>query len=173
MKILRAAAVRLSVLVVLISCMCAVAEAQSARGEKSFGIKTGYMSRNVSGLAGLVFQYSFSEHVRIAPQVGAVARHRATDALLIDVDMHFPFALGKSRVACYPLVGLAINSLSKKGFVEDEQYVTSHINNLGCNAGVGFEYRCKPSLKLSVEGRYTIIRHNPNVQVTAGIAFVF
>lgn len=170
---LRASLFRVMALVIMVSCAYACAEAQGRRGEKSFGVKAGYMSRNVSGLAGLVFQYSFSEHVRIAPQVGVVLRHRDTDALLIDVDMQFPFSLRGGRAAIYPLVGVAFNSWSKKGFVEDDTDVTAHINSLGCNAGAGFEYRCSSSLKLSLEGRYTLLRHNPNAQVAAGIAFVF
>lgn len=170
---LRAAFSRVMALVIMVSCAYVCADAQTRRGEKSFGIKAGYMSRNVSGLAGLVFQYSFSEHVRISPQVAAVARHRDTDALLIDVDMQFPFSLRSERAAIYPIVGVAFNSWSKKGFVEDDTDVTAHVNSLGCNAGVGFEYRCSSTLKLSLEGRYTLIRHNPNAQVAAGIAFVF
>ncbi len=168
---LRALATRMAALVILMSCACTATMGQTERGEKSFGVKAGYEGRNVSGLAGLVFQYSFSRHVRIAPQVGVVFRHRNTDALLVDIDMHFPLSLGGEHAAFYPIVGVAFNSWSNKS--DSEEDVTTHTNSLGANAGLGFELRCMPSLKISLEGRYTIIRHNPNVQVMAGIAYIF
>lgn len=168
---LRAVATRLAALVILLSCAGTAAMGQTERGEKSFGVKAGYEGRNVSGLAGLVFQYSFSRHVRIAPQVGVVFRHRNTDALLVDVDMHFPLTLGGERAAFYPIVGVAFNSWSNKD--DSKEDVISHTNNVGGNAGIGFELRCMPSMKISLEGRYTIIPHNPNMQVMAGIAYIF
>lgn len=168
---LRAVALRLAVLLAAVTFLGLAAQAQTQRGEKSFGIKAGYESRNTSGLAGLVFQYSFSKHVRIAPQVGVVFRHHNSDAFLADVDVHFPISVGSDRAALYPLVGVAFNSWVSKN--DSEEDVTTHVNSLGANAGVGFEYRCMPSMKISIEGRYTVLRHNPNVQVTAGIAYIF
>ena len=143
------------------------------RGEKSFGVKAGYESRNNSAIGGLVFQYAFSRHVRIAPQLGVVFRHEDKDALLVDVDMHFPFAVS-AKAGFYPIAGLAFNSWSRHGLTpESHEDVTTHLNSVGLNAGAGFEYRPKDSLKLSLEARYTLIRHYPNAQLTAGIAYIF
>lgn len=160
---------------VLLLIIMGTANAASAieRGEKSFGIKAGYESRNNSAIGGLVFQYAFSQHVRIAPQLGVVFRHEDMDALVVDVDMHFPFAVsGKANF--YPIAGLGFNSWSLHGLNRDNhEDVTSHTNCLGLNAGAGFEFRPQASLKLSLEARYTLIRHYPNAQVTAGIAYIF
>ncbi|MDE6574912.1 MAG: porin family protein [Muribaculaceae bacterium] len=143
------------------------------RGEKSFGLKAGYESRNNSAVGGLVFQYAFSKHVRVAPQLGVVFRHEDKDALLVDVDVHFPVMLSK-KACIYPLAGIAFNSWSLHGLTpETHEDVTTHKNSVGLNAGAGFEYRPKDSLKLSLELRYTLIRHYPNAQVTAGIAYIF
>ncbi|MDE6381895.1 MAG: hypothetical protein K2L57_03400, partial [Muribaculaceae bacterium] len=38
------------------------------KGEKSLGVTAGYASYNNSGYAGVYFQYTFAQHVRIAPE---------------------------------------------------------------------------------------------------------
>lgn len=85
------------------------ASAQVERGQKSFGPRVGYITKNNSALVGLNFDYAFSSHVRIAPAIGLVFRNEDRDALLIDVDMHFPIATS-ARSGFYPLVGAAFNS---------------------------------------------------------------
>lgn len=64
----------------------------TARAESSFGIKAGYMTRNNSALAGLVFRQTLGKHLRLAPQIGVVMRNSDRDALIADADVHFPFA---------------------------------------------------------------------------------
>lgn len=151
------------------------AAAQTHRGEKSFGLKGGYVSRNVSGLAGMVFQYSFSSHVRVAPQVGVVFRHKDLDALTIDADMHFPLSLGSDKASFYPLLGIAFNSWTHHGDEElaNTDDVSPHTNCFGLNSGLGFDFRLTDTFKLNLEGRYTLIKHYPNVQVAVGVAYVF
>lgn len=161
-------------LILALICSAAVPmQAQTHRGEKSLGIKGGYISQNASALAGLVFEYSFSRHVRIAPQIGVVFRNHDRDALTLDVDVHFPITLGGPRANFYPIVGLAFNSWTKHYEEVDSKDITTHSNNLGANAGMGFDIRCTDSLKLSLEGRYTLLQHYSNVQVVASIAYVF
>lgn len=92
--------------------------AQPVRGEKSFGVKAGYVSANGSAVGGLVFGYAFSRHFRIAPQLGVVFRNHNEDALLVDIDCHFPIGLRNERFTVYPLAGMAFNS-----WVEDRKSV--------------------------------------------------
>ena len=51
--------------------------------------------------------------------------------------------------------------------------VTSHQNSFGLNAGAGWEIRLSGALRLGFEAKYTLIRHNPNGQFAARIAYVF
>ena len=39
--------------------------------------------------------------------------------------------------------------------------------------GAGWEIRLSNSLKIGIEGKYTLIKHNPNGQFAARIAYVF
>lgn len=158
---------------IVLSAVCAMG--QTARGQKSFGPKAGFVSRNTSALAGLVFEYSFSSHVRIAPQAAVIFRHRDLDGLAVDVDMHFPFAFASGRMAFYPLAGLNFTSWGRHyaGEGEDGKDVTSHTNVFGLNVGAGLELYCTRTLKLSIEGRHTVMKHYPTAFVNAGIAFVF
>lgn len=159
----------------LVALIALPAFAQTQHGEKSFGIKGGYISRNESGFAGIEFQYSFSSHVRIAPQVGIVFRHKDLDALTIDLDMHFPLSLGSDKAAFYPLLGLAFNSWTRHGVggIENNDDVSTHTNCYGLNAGLGFDFRLTDTFKLGIEGRYTLVKHYPNTQVAISLAYVF
>lgn len=143
------------------------------RGEKSFGPKVGYVSRNKTVSAGLQFEYAFSRHVRISPEVDIAFRHENTDALAIGVDMHFPFSLAAAdRVAVYPLAGVNYTSWSFHG-VEEEKDVTTHANRFGMSAGAGLEFRVTGSLKLSVEGKYLFMKDYGTALAAARIAYVF
>lgn len=149
------------------------ASAQVERGQKSFGPKVGYITRNNSVLAGLSFDYAFSRHVRIAPAISLAFRNNDRDALLVDIDMHFPIATWKTS-DIYPLVGVTYNSWGRHNIEPDSHDdVTSHQNSFGLNMGAGWEIRLSNSLKLGIEGKYTLIKHNPNGQFAARIAYVF
>lgn len=166
------AALRSIVLFLLIAIAATGATAQNQSGKKSFGIKAGYITENKSATGGLVFQYCFAKHLRIAPQIGVVFRNHNEDALTVDADMQFPFDFANGRADIYPLAGLAFNSWTLRSAVNDKD-VNTHYNRLGMNVGVGFSFLCKPSLKVSVEGRYTFVKDFSNTQITAGIAYIF
>lgn len=150
------------------------ADARTVKGEKSFGPGIGYISRNNSVTAGIAFNYSFSSVVRVAPEIGIIFRHRDLDGLNACVNVHFPLGTAGSRFAFYPLVGANFTSWSLHDIdAESGDDVTTHRNIFGINAGAGVELRCTGALKLSIEARYTLMRHYPTAFVTAGIAFVF
>lgn len=150
------------------------ANAQLTPGEKSLGPKLGYISRNNSAVAGLVFQYALTPMVRISPEIGCAFRHRNSDALLVDVNVHVPFAIGGPKVDLYPLAGLAFNSWSHHGFnPADDVDVTTHTNRLGLNLGAGFDLRCSSTLKLNLEAKYTLVKSYSTAFVTAAISYIF
>lgn len=147
--------------------------AQTQKGEKSFGPRVGYVSRNQSALVGLGFQYSFSSHVRIAPSADIIFRHRDKDGIAVNLDIHFPISIAP-RASFYPLAGFNYTSWGLHNNDADSgKDVTTHSNSVGLNAGAGIDYRCNPSLKLALEARYTLIRHYPTAFVAASIAYVF
>ncbi len=149
------------------------AGAELRRGEKSFGPRVGYVSRNKTVAAGLQFEYAFSRHVRIAPEIDIAFRRNNADALAIGIDMHFPFSLAAAdRFAVYPLAGVSYTSWGIHG-VEENKDVTTHENRFGINAGGGVEFRVTPSLKLSAEGKYIFMKDYGTAMATARIAYVF
>lgn len=155
-------------------CSAPTAEAQGHKGEKAFGPRIGYVSRNQSALGGLSFQYSFSDHVRIAPSADIIFRHHDKDGLAVNADIHFPFYFAGGRAAFYPLAGFNFTSWGlHDSHNESGKDVTTHSTNAGLNAGAGVELRCTTSLKLGLEARYTLMRHYPTAAVAASIAFVF
>lgn len=150
--------------------------AQFQRGEKNVGAKIGYVSKNESASLGLVFQYSFTSHLRIAPEIGCVFKHQGLDALTLDLNLHSPFAFSSDRVALYPLAGLNFSSwnysIPDSNLAEDYD-VSTRYSRLGLNLGAGFELRCTRTLKLGVEAKYTLIKRFSGAYVSALIAYTF
>lgn len=146
------------------------------RGEKSFGPRVGYVSRTSAVMAGLEFQYCFSRHVRLSPSVDIFFRNKDKDALAVNVNVDFPIAMS-AKWNFYPVIGAGFTSWGhhSKGAGDSEgtKDVTTHTNAFGLNAGAGFEFYAMPSLKLSLEGNYKLMRHYPTATVLAGISYVF
>ncbi len=162
------------ILIILSACVSSFAREPYSRGEKSFGPRVGYVTRNCSALGGLVFQYSFSRHVRIAPEASIIFRHKNLDALSVDIDMQFPLQLESDRMAFYPILGLDFTSWNSHRIQEGtNKDVSNHVNRFGANAGAGFEIRCTPTLKIFLEAKYTLVKTYPGATVAAGLAYVF
>lgn len=162
----------LAVMMVLAVAPCGMAQMQ--RGEKTLGLKLGYISHNKSAVAGLVFQYALSSKFRLSPEIGCAFRHNNEDALLIDLNLHMPFGVGGERVSLYPLAGLTFNSWATH-MVDDKDRndVTTHNNRFGANLGAGFDLRCSNTLKLNIEAKYTLLKSYSGVTLTAGISYIF
>lgn len=166
--------IRAGIAALLIAMSVQGADAEITRSEKSFGPKVSYIGQNTSVGAGLFFQYSFSRHFRVAPEIGIVFRNRDRDALTIDLNAHVPFGFKNDKVAIYPLAGLNFASWSLHGNDENSaDDVTTHINRIGLNTGAGVELRCTRSLKLTLEGKYTFIKSYSGAVVSLGISYVF
>ncbi len=152
------------------------ADAQIVKGEKSLGPKIGYASKNKSAVAGLVFQYAFSEHFRLAPELGYIFRHDNLDAFQFDINAHMPFSFTGEKVAFYPLAGLNYSSWShhfdRSELLETDD-VSTRTSRFGLNLGAGFDLRCTKTLKLTLEAKYTLMKGYSNTAITAGISYVF
>lgn len=148
--------------------------AQAADHEKTFGIQAGWISRNKSAEAGLTFQYGFTRHFRLAGAVDVALKNENRDALLIDVNGHFPFRTS-SRTEIYPLAGVNFSAWSEHIEADDPTFddVTNRTSRFGLNAGAGVGFYVSRTLKLSFEAKYTLMKGYSCGRVTAGIAYVF
>lgn len=168
------AARRIVVGVAMIILCTTQAPAQLHKGEKSFGPRIGFTGRNTSVSAGLSFQVSTATHVRIAPEAAIVFRNNNKDALSVAVNIHFPFSFADGRAAVYPLAGIEYLSWGLHDIdPTTAKDTTTHANRIGGNAGGGIELRCTPSLKVSLEARYTFVQDYSTAQVSAGISYIF
>lgn len=159
----------------LLASWAPAAEAQCVRDQKSFGVDAGYVSRNKSAVAGIQFQYGFSSHFRVAPGARCIFRNNDRDAIQLDLDTHYPFNFTGDRAALYPIVGLNYSWWNNHSRPQDapEEDVSTRKRNFGLNAGAGFEYTASPTLKIHIEARYSMVKSNSSLQLTAGIAYIF
>lgn len=155
--------------------MCAMPCHGAGKGEKSVGLRGGYTTSNESAIAGLYFQYSFSDRFRIAPDIDYSFRNNGTDAISLNLNAHVPFSLAAGRAAFYPLAGLNYTSwnIHKRLEIEDNDDAKSRIDRLGFNIGAGFEYYVKPTLKLGFEGKYRWTKDYDSGVFNLSIGYVF
>lgn len=156
----------------------------SQKGEKVFGVRTGYVSRNNSMDLGLYFQYTFSEYFRLQPAADLVFRHNNRDAFTIDINGQVPFSFDSENFSLYPFAGLNFSSwnhhftqsdLSEAAPQSDPFNIedSSRTNRFGFNLGAGFDLKLSSTLKLTLEAGYTFVKSNSGVRVLAGIGYVF
>lgn len=142
-------------------------------GEKTVGIRAGYNTRATTAVAGVVFQYTFSNHFRISPNVDYYFRHDGADALSLNVNTHFPFHASAGRFGFYPLAGLNYTSWNYHFDDEATNDVSTRVSRLGLNAGAGLEFYATPSLKLSLEAKATFIKQYSSGTFSLSIGYVF
>lgn len=144
------------------------------RGEKCFGVSTGYTSTNESAIGSLFLQYGLTDNLRISPEVGCVFRHHDLDAFTLDLNLHFPLTISSSRLQLYPLAGLNFSSWTLHNLLmDDTDDVSTRTSNLGANLGAGFQLFASSSLKLKIEAKYTLISHHSTFVCSVGIGYVF
>lgn len=143
------------------------------KGTKSVGLRAGYNTSNESALAGLYFQYRFTEHFRLSPNIDYLFRHNDTDALTFNINAHFPFDFSSSCCAVYPLAGLSYTSWSTRYNDQERIRRTSRSNSFGFNVGAGVEMYVTSSLKLMAEGKYCLVKHHHGGVFSVGIGYVF
>lgn len=146
----------------------------ASAGEKTVGLRAGYNTRCETAVAGVFFQYRFSSHVGIAPNVDYYFRHNNADALSMNVNMHFPFSTSiTGRTAFYPLAGLNYTSWNYHPDASMTDDVSTRVSRMGINLGGGFEYYATPTLKLSVECKATLIKQYSSGTFNLSIGYVF
>lgn len=161
-------------LYIAITAMIFSTTASTQAGEKTIGLRTGYNTRAHAPIAGLFFQYRFSDHFGIAPNVDYYFRYNNADALSLNVNTHFPISLTQTgKVSFYPLAGLNYTSWNYHHNQIESDDVSSRISRLGLNAGAGVEFRATPTLKLSAEAKATLIKQYSSGSFTVSIGYIF
>lgn len=153
----------------------------ATKGEKVFGVHTGYVSRNRSADVGLFFQYSFSQMFRLQPSADIIFRHNDRDAYIIDLNAQVPINIGEEDVcSLYPYAGLNFSSWNRHNYLHNGDLVnpgfdevSSRNNYFGVNVGAGFDLKVSSTLKVSIEAGYTFVKRNSGVRVLAGIGYIF
>lgn len=135
------------------------------KGEKTVGVAAGYSTYNNSGYTNVYFQYSFAQHVRIAPEIGYVFPKNGISGFEASVDMHFPFKIYRG-IGVYPLAGITYNNWSLKNDPHN-------VSRFGGNIGGGFDFYFTSRFKLSVQGKYSILKHTGGGFFDIGFGYVF
>jgi len=155
--------------------------AQLVKGRKSFGIKTGYTTLNKTVTTGIELQYAFSNHFVLAPNIDYVFRNEGLDGVLFNIDYHGPWQLDKNgKWYFYHILGVNYASWSthtKAGPNEEgrNEYddVTTRFNHIGLNFGAGIELYVRPTLKLSLQGKFNWVKDHNTGLFNLGISYVF
>lgn len=154
------------------------------KGEKTFGVRTGYVSRNNSADLGLYFQYTFSKHFRLQPAADLVFRHKDRDAFMVDINAQVPIEFSNDNFSLYPFAGLNFSSWNRHynagndapEFENPDEFSpewSSRTNRFGVNVGAGFDLKVSSTLKLSLEAGYTFVKSNSGLRALVGIGYVF
>lgn len=139
-------------------------KANAAGGEMAIGLNGGFATYNDGGYMSLYYQYEFATHFRIAPEIGYVFRNDGVSAFTMNVDMQFPFRLHRV-VAVYPFAGLTFNNwMWRDG---------GNAARVGGNFGAGFDFYLTNYLKLSVQGKYSVMNDTSGGFFGVGIGYVF
>lgn len=136
--------------------------------EKSVGLRAGYTTNNETGIAGVYFQYRFTDKFRLAPSMDYYFSHHNTDAYSFNVDAQVPFDL-TNKFEIYPLAGFTF-SLFNHHNMDDS---SSRTNRFGINAGAGVAYKVSPSLRLGFEAKYQYLKHFSSGIFNLSIGYIF
>lgn len=146
------------------ACVLPASASSLYKGEMTLGVSGGYASYNNSGYTSIFFQYTFVPQVRIAPEVGYVFRHNDKSALAVTCDMQFPFRVARG-FNIYPLAGVTFNAWNNR--------YKHNLNRIGGDIGVGFELYITGSLKLNLQGKYSVMKNTTCAFVGLGLGYVF
>jgi len=142
-----------------------IGTAQAAPGDKALGLMGGYAGYNDGGYANVYFHYDVINHVRLAPSIGYAFRNKGKSGVLFDVDVHFPFRLVKG-IGVYPMLGPTLQSWHYEGS-------DSSATRFGFDFGGGLEFFLTRNLKLSVEGKYSLMNDTSGCFFGFGMGYMF
>lgn len=134
------------------------------KGEKMIGIGGGYVDYNNGGYAKIYFQYAFSNHFRIAPEVGAIFRNNGKSGFEASLDAQFPMRISPG-FKFYPLVGVTMNHWKLPS--------SSDLTKVGADGGVGLDFYMTPSFKINFQAKYSVMKRTDGWFIDLGVGYVF
>lgn len=144
--------------------------ANAKKGETSVGLMTGYNTKTSSGLAGIYLQYQCNSWLRLAPDIQTLFRKNDLSSFHINGNAHYLIPI-ESTMNLYPLAGITYQSWRynlSEGSTDRNNY-----NHFGLNVGCGFDIKVTPSLKLMVEGKYSLVKDASSGSINIGIGYIF
>lgn len=154
------------IIVLTLAVLFSAINLMAQRGEKTVGLLAGYTTENRSAVAGLFFQYRCSSLLRLAPDCQFVIKNNDRSAFIFNGNAHFLIKTS-SKTNLYPLAGITYHNW--KGY----NSIHGNRNRFGANFGAGFEVMATPTLKLSVEAKYSLIKDFSSGNFFASIGYLF
>ncbi|MCH5326766.1 MAG: outer membrane beta-barrel protein [Duncaniella sp.] len=151
-----------------------IAVSQSpVRGQKSFGITTGYVTSNRSASAGIEFSYAFSRRVVIDASVDYIFRNNNRDGILINIDYHGPWQIGNGKWYLYHILGINYSAWSRHSVDSELRDITTPRRHFGLDGGAGVAFNVSSTLRLHLQGKYNWAPGNSTALFNAGISYIF
>lgn len=138
--------------------------ASAQTGEKTIGLSGGFATYNSSGYTEVYMHYTIVPHVRLAPDLGYVFRNEGKSAFVFDIDLHFPFKIARG-LDIYPLAGFAFNNWTYQN--------AGHATRCGMNIGGGFDVNLTSQLKITLQGKYSMMNDTGGGFIGMGIGYRF
>lgn len=136
----------------------------ASAADKTLGFAGGFASYNNGGYANLYFHAPLASHVRLAPEIGYIFRNEDKSGFECSVDVHFPFRMARG-INVYPLTGVTVNNWSYRK--------ADHVTRAGFDFGGGFDICMTPSLKLTLQGKYSLMNDTGGCFIEMGIGYNF
>lgn len=146
-----------------VGMMFAAQPALAQRGEKALGLKGGFSTKNDGGVAAVYFHYTLHKHIRLAPEIGYMFRNNGMSGFECCVDVHFPFRMARG-FNIYPLMGVTLNNWD---------WQSDSATRFGFDIGGGVDIYMTTNLKLTLQGKYSMMNDFGGGFFDAGIAYVF
>ncbi len=154
----------ISAIILILVALATPIHAQNLKGEKTLGVSGGYASYNNGAYTSIYFQYSFSRHFRIAPDIGYIFRHEGKSAFNLNIDAHVPFRLAKG-FSIYPLAGFTFNNWN---YISDKS-----TSRAGLNLGAGLDIYLTSFLKMTINGKYSFMNDTSGAFAGLSLGYMF
>ncbi len=153
-------------LTIIIIIVAATTTIMAQKGEKTVGLLAGYTTESHAAVAGLFFQYRCSSLLRLAPDCQFVIKNNNRSAFIFNGNAQFLIKTS-AKTNIYPLAGITYHNWKTYNAGIGNQ------NRFGANVGAGFEAMATPTLKLSVEAKYSLVKDFSSGNFFASIGYLF
>ena len=144
-------------------CLSLGVNAQTGRGNSSFGFNLGYGFDSEHATLGLDYRYCITDGFRLNPGLTYLVKNNGISAWMIDLNAHYVFRLS-DLFGFYPLGGFSM-SFWDFGPVNKSRF--------GANVGLGGEIYATDQFSVGLEAKYNIIKDFDQAFVGLRAAYCF